>query len=290
MKNITILTEPDEIHSYMRKLWRTDQFRTSHDQGDLVSHVVDRLAALPRYFYERTDDRLEKGHFTSWWGGIQLRPNDYEKDAVHDLYYLHEIFHAGTMPSQPGLIYNVFLRKLGENEADASVCSEIAAYFALPGLRQLSFNHEIYADRLLKDPNYKLLWDSDPDAFTDAVKSLRRNVMHKDYKPKDTAEQWIHMFSAQNKEAGKLWHNAYDQIETATWNLRLGSLKEGRSAAMTKFMDWLTSPDITKNTAIPFPDEAKAFADVYWRVKKNYEDGIEQKENIPPSKAITPQP
>ena len=46
--------------------------------------------------------------------------------------------------------------------------------------------------------------------------------------------------------------------------------KIGRKTAMQNFMDWLLSDEITKGTDIPFPEEAKTFADIYWRNKKLY--------------------
>jgi hypothetical protein len=272
MKNLKILTEQDEIHAYCRKLWRTDEFRQSHDDGGLVFDVVEKLASLPRYFYERSDDRLETGHFTSWWGGIQLRPDDYKSDGVHDLYYLHEMYHSGTMPCCPDTIYGAFLQKLGNNESDSSVCSEISAYFAMPGLRGKTFDFEIYADRFLSDPTYQSLWRHNRREFEEMMIIKRRNVMHKDFVPQDMPEKWINLFSAQNKESGSVWTDSYNKIEHATWKLRRECLDPsiGRKQAMTNFMGWLTSKNITEGTDIPFPKEAQIFADIYWKNKDIY--------------------
>ena len=273
MKNLEILVEPDEIHAFCRKLWRTDDFRQSHDDGGLVFDVIDKLASLPRFFYERSDDRLETGHFTSWWGGVQLRPNDYPKDGVHDLYYLHEMYHAATMPTIPNdLTRSAWGRKLNDNESDASVCSEIAAYFAMPGLRAKTFDFEIYADRFLKDDYYHSLWRNNRREFEETMILHRRNVMSADYVPKDMPEKWIHLFASQNKESSPIWTKSYQTIESKLSTLRRECYdsKIGRKQAMQNFMDWLLSDEITKGTDIPFPEEAKTFADIYWRNKKLY--------------------
>lgn len=277
MKNVETLITRDEIHAYFRNLWRTDEFRQSHDDGGLVYDAVERLATLPRYVYERSDDRNETGHFTSWWGGIQLRPNDYKSDGVHDLYYLHEIYHAGTMPSCEGLEYPAFLQKLGYNESDASVCSEISAYFAMPGLRKKTFDFEIYADRFLNDPRYQNLWRYNRREFEGTMIIKRRNLMISTYEPQDVPEQWIHMFAKQNKESGPVWKDSFNNIEKATWKLREDCMDPsiGRAKGMQNFMNWLMSDEVTKGTDIPFPDEAKAFADIYWSNKELYTKEVE---------------
>lgn len=272
MKEPIVLISRDDIHAFARNLWRTDDFRQSHDDGGLVFEVVDRLATLPRYFYERSDDRLETGHFTSWWGGIQLRPDDYKQDGVHDVYYLHEMYHAATMPCSPDLIYGAYLQKVSNNESDASVCSEISAYFAMPGLRAKTFGFEIYADRFLKDPLYRALWRNNRREFEELMIIKRRNVMHADYDPQDMPEKWIHLFASQNKDAGPVWRARYDEVEQAMWNLRRACHDSavGPVKAMTRFMDWITSDAVTNGTTVPFPDEAAAFADIYWRNKDVY--------------------
>ena len=114
---------------------------------------------------------------------------------------------------------------------------------------------------------------------------MRRNVMHPQYQPKDLPEKWIHQFAKQNMEAGALWSNSYNQIEKAMWDLRIESHDPaiGREKAMTKFMDWLTSPEVTKGTDIPFPDEANAFANVYWRNKGLYKQEVEKENDIKPA-------
>ena len=69
---------------------------------------------------------------------------------------------------------------------------------------------------------------------------------------------------------------ALNEVEKAMWRLRLESHDSniGRAQAMKNFMDWLTSDEVTKGTRIPFPNEAAAFADIYWKNKKLYADEV----------------
>lgn len=100
----------------------------------------------------------------------------------------------------------------------------------------------------------------------------RRNVMSADYVPKNMAEEWIHRFADQNRKAGAIWKDRYDEVEQAMWRLRQDCVdpKLGYVKAMDNFMEWISSDTITKGTDIPFPDEAHAFADIYWTAKDDY--------------------
>jgi hypothetical protein len=276
MKNMTILITPAEIHTYMRALFRTDDFRQSYDRGGLVYQAVDKFAAHPKFFYEMTDRTLEYGHFTSWWGGMQLRPDEYKQDAIHDLYYLHEITHAGTMPVHPGLQYDTFMQILGDNEADASVTSEIAAYFDMPDLRKKSFPFAIYADRFLHDLVYQQWWAGNQQDFTESMKYKRRNLMHPDYVPTDSPETWIHNFAAQNMALGPVWKDRVNDVVSMIWAMRTGCRDPqiGPARAMQTQMDYLLSDPVSEGTAIPFVREAQAAAPIIWANKTKYADSL----------------
>ena len=146
MKKPEILVEAQDIHDYMRKLWRSDLFQQSHDNGGLVHQAVEQFAALPRFFFWPSSDD-ENPHFSAWWGGIQMR--DYDNPVIHDLYYFHEIWHAGTMAYMAGMEFENFARKMIDNELEASVMSEMAIYCEMPELRKQAFPYEIFVDRFL---------------------------------------------------------------------------------------------------------------------------------------------
>ena len=153
--SIIRLHTSDDVEDFVRGLWKTDIFRESHEQGGFVANIVRPFATLPCFFFEASDD-TEKAHFSTWWRGMQLR--EYDNDYVHDLYWLHEMFHGGDMIYAKGLSHDAFKRKMQDNELGASVCSEIEAYFRLPDLREHSFGQEIFADRFLKNPEIQKRW------------------------------------------------------------------------------------------------------------------------------------
>jgi hypothetical protein len=287
MKDPTILIEREDIHRYMRNLFRTDAFKKSYDEGGFVYDVVDKFADMPRFFFEMSDKHDEMAHFSAWWGGIQTR--EYKNDAIHDLYYLHEIFHAGTMTYIRDMEPANFQQKMIDNELGASTCSEIQAYFEMPELRAQSFEHEIFADRFLKDPYYQARWQEDPQRLIEELKILRRDVMIRP-DPDDRIEFWIHKFASQNDGWGSTWVHRYNQVETAMADLRDECRTLGRANAMNNFMTWLRSPQVTQGTDIPFPDEASAFAGIYWLNKNFYtkEFNAEVPTTVPQNQALPP--
>jgi hypothetical protein len=93
---IRLLAGEGEIRDFVFSLWSDGPIRASHRSGGFVSTLVDRFARLPRFFYEASEERIEWTHFSTWWGGILL--GDYDNPVIRDLRYLHEIYHAATMP------------------------------------------------------------------------------------------------------------------------------------------------------------------------------------------------
>lgn len=267
MKNIECLSEKDDIHGYMEHIWRTPEFQRSHAERGFVFQVVEEFASLPRFFFDISDEKVEPSHFSSWWGGIQKRV--YDNPAIQDLYYIHELSHAGTMIHLPGLEYKNFSNKMFENELLASVRSEIQVYFELPTLREKSFPHEIFADRFLQDPKTQDRWSYEPKHLVQELSLIRRNVMTSQT-PRDLQEYWIHKYAYQNDAWASIWFDRYNQIETAMGTLRDKCRSIGRKKAQESFISWLTSPEITAGSDIPFPEEARAFAGVYWKNKRLY--------------------
>jgi hypothetical protein len=271
MKDLELVVEREEIHDYLRRRWRLDLFRRSHDDRGFVHRVVDRFASLPRLFFAMSDERNEHAHFSAWWGAIPHRR--YDSDAVHDLYWLHEITHAAEMLHLAGLSPEGFARKMFDNELLASVRSEIQAYFELPGLREASFDHPIYADRFLDDPEVQAAWRRDPERTLAELTLRRRDVMFTD-SPADEVEKWIRKFSNQNMVWAAIWERRYDEVEAAMAGVRAGAAARGRRAAGERHLEWLTSAGVTLGTAVPFPREAEAFAAVYWKNKADYEEDV----------------
>ena len=62
MRNLCALVERDDIHAYFNALWRTDEFRKSHESGGYVHGWIDRLAEYPRLVGELSEPRIERPH------------------------------------------------------------------------------------------------------------------------------------------------------------------------------------------------------------------------------------
>lgn len=262
MKTPLLLPEKSDVHGCIEGLWKTDIFRQSHRAGGFVHNIVDRFARLPRFFAEMSDDYLERAHFNIWWSG--LHPRAYESAANHDLYLLHEIAHGGDMVHIAGQHAENFHRKMIDNELYASAISEIVAYFALPDLRAMTFTEEIFADRFLRDPAFQAKWKEDPERFGLEICYRRRQAM---FYPErgDKAAEWLHRFTSQNDRWFMIWKHKFDLVETAMETLTRTALLGDRKGALERHIDWLCSKEISRGGDIPFPDEAAAFAEIYWK-------------------------
>lgn len=271
MKNLITLVSSDEIENFMLSLWKSDIFRNSHQNGGFIYQQVKNFSWLPRMFAEMTNDRLERAHFSTWWNVIMLR-DDYTNPIVHDLYYLHEMTHASSMPYVIDMGKNAFDEKMQRNELEASVQSEIMVYFELPGLRERSFSHEIYADRFLNDGYYQDLWDMNPRVATETIRTARRDVMVS--KPEhlmDDTERWIRIFAEQNAVYALTWSDRYTEIETNMTYFQKAVGVVGRKTAAglyRQFIERQAAIDPIDN--IPFRQEAELFSAFYWANKEKY--------------------
>jgi hypothetical protein len=282
MKNVESLYEPEEIRRYLGRTLATDHFRRAVDApGGFIRAVVERAARYPLFVYECSEhpskdapdrDKTEWAHFYAWMGGIGVRR--YANPAVHDAYYLHELYHKGFMSYVPGMTFEGWKDKMFRNELNASMASELELYFHHPQLREQTFDHEILADRFLHNPAFMRRWSEDSWGARDEVRLMRRELMLRENKD-DPVEYWIHKFSQQNEAWAAIWSRRYEQVEKRMAELHRG-IDAGmpRKHAMDEFMAWLRSPEITQGTEIPFPDEAEAFAGVYRLNYRHYQQSI----------------
>jgi hypothetical protein len=267
VKNIVPLVDRDDIHDYVGRLWKTEIFQESHRNGGFVYKLVDQFAWLPRLFAEESNDRLERAHFSTWWNVIMIR-DDYSNPFIHDLYYLHEMAHAATMPYVPGIGRAAFDEKMQRNELEASVLSEIQVYFEMPNLRKSSFDHVIYADRFLNRPEMRGLWEGNPRVAIETIRSMRRDVMvSKPEELLDNTEKWIRRFALQNDAYSITWAENYNEVECAMARLQYESAFD-RDDALKVHVDWLAE---NSTDGIPFKEEAELFTPFYWANKARYE-------------------
>lgn len=264
-----------ELHRYVKKLWKTEIFQKSHRQMGFVHNIVDQFASMPRIFAEMTNDHLERSHFSTWWGVIMLRDTEYENPYIHDLYLLHEFYHAGHMPYIRNIGRAAFDEKMQRNELEASTLSEIQVYFEMPELRKASFGYPIYADRFLEDPEMRALWDANPVVAIETLRSIRRDVMLS--KPEhlmDLTERWVRRFAEQNAVHSLTWSDRYLEVENRMFAFQQEAAKD-REAALANHVAWIEAEAATDQADhIPFRREAELFSAFYWANKEKYTEAM----------------
>lgn len=257
MKNIIGIPDPQEIKSFVHSLWKTQEFKESSVKaGDYVNLIVDRFSQSPRFFYESSDDHLERGHFTSWMNFICFR--EYDNPAIQDLYYFHEILHSSTMKYNSSLDFSRWKGKMINNEVDVSLESEVLVYLHLKSLREKSFGFKIWADSI----------DFTKSSEVDFCKNLKKERVriYKTPNPKSKPELEIARYHKQNEEWSKIWKDNYVEVEKTLESFYkiAGDAKEEASIFLLKWM----KEQLSKNQGLcPYLKEAKLVSKIYWRNK-----------------------
>jgi hypothetical protein len=316
MQDIVKLPVAKDCCDYIRdELLRTETLRSSFDEGGMVHHLIARFSRRPRFFYKpspevvrKTDtvgkehiEYVEAPHFSPWWGGIQLRT--YDNPLVQDLYYLHEICHAATMPYGPHPKYPLsdpitFKNKIRDNEHEASALSEMTIYCEFPQLRSMSFQHEIFVDRFLfpsgdwnsVDARLIQRWREEPELVEKEMMYARAAVLTApQLDESDLAAFWLKRFYSQGKAWTAIWTNPkreypelpeggrFRWVESAMIQFRENSYRLGRRDALEQHLDWLLSPEVADGTSIPFYREAVAFCGSYLDHKLLYFESLQRR-------------
>lgn len=296
MQNVKRFYTKTQVHDFILGVWKTDLFRHLHQDGlhhalhyrdgedhNFVSKIVDDYAALPRFTFDMSNERIEWAHFSTWWGGIPQR--SYDNPYIHDLYWIHEMAHAGNMVFMPDMNLENFGRKMTDNELHASVVSEVQVYFEIPQLRELSFGHLIYADRFLKDANFVARYKHNPRMGFEEMKVQRRNTMM-DSTTLNISDKWIHRFYMQNAAWVACWAHSYNKVETAmsifrnnvelSADLSVETHNHIRKQSLDTFIDTFLCDNM--DNGLPFRREAEAFAGVYWANRGHYDDAMKWKQ------------
>jgi hypothetical protein len=288
--SLRLLTDIEEIHAFVLGLWSDGPIKRSHEQKGRVHRIVEHFARLPRFFYEASDQRIEWTHFSAWWGGILLC--DYENPNIRDLRYLHEIYHAGTMPHVGNMNLFTLEAKNFRNEREASTFTEMAIYLELPELRPLTFQHPIFVDRFLfpdgdlSRPDEQMLarWKTEPDLVFQELMYARVRVVSaadSEIDPADPQVVWLRRYQEQGANWLKVWADRYQLVDDAMIALRKNCLANGRAAAGRQHLDWLLSPAIAGGTDVPFRREAALFRDSYDQLIATYDRAMTQAEQVP---------
>ena len=290
VSTLRVLTGVDEVHGFVFRLWSDGPIRRSHESRGCVHQIVERFARLPRFFYEPSDQRIEWTHFSTWWGGILLC--DYDNPSIRDLRYLHEMYHAATMPYVSGMNVLTLEAKNLRNEREASTFTEMAIYLELPDLRLRTFEHPIFVDRFLfpdgnlARPNERMVqrWKTEPDLVFQELLYERARVVSASDGEVDLADPqivWLRRYQEQGKNWLKVWAERFRLVEAAMISLRETCATEGRAPAMRKHLDWLLSPEIADGTDIPFRREAVQFREKFDELIATYDQAMTRADQVP---------
>ena len=284
-ESLHLLVESDEIHGFVDSLWSDGPIRRSHREGGLVHRLVDRFARVPRLFYEASDQYHEWTHFSPWWGAILLC--DYDNPAIRDLRYLHEIYHAATIPHVEGLNQAAMAQRSFQNEREASTFTEIAIYLEFPELRLTSFPHPIFADRLIfptgdltkPDPVLVDRWRSERSQVFQELMYKRLQVVlaaPDEIDRKDPQLVWLRRYAEQGAAWSHVWAERHGQVDSAMIRLRDTSRAGNRRDAAKRHLDWLLSADIADGSDVPFRREAMRFRTTFDDLLRSYDEAMEQ--------------
>ncbi|NQV89100.1 MAG: hypothetical protein HQ488_02155 [Parcubacteria group bacterium] len=189
-----------------RNLFQTDLMRNS----PLVQRVC---RACPRVYV--TDEEPFKGHFTAMFGVITTR--DYSWNPyIGDLWYLHELWHMMLLKQARSQdlrapAWSQWRARMISQEFDASFVTEVLVYLIHPELREQTFNFEIWADRILKDPrqNDRIM----PGNIEHYARWRRWQIVNGEHAPSDFCEEQITNYDAQNKLWVTLWTESIIQTD-----------------------------------------------------------------------------
>ena len=283
LETLKLLIDASDVEQFVFYLWHDGPIKQAHERGGYIRDIIERFARLPRFFYEPSDEHIEWTHFSPWWGGILLC--DYANPHVRDLRYLHEIYHAATMPYIANVNASTFEAKNFHNEWKASTVTEMAVYLELPELRRLTFEHPIFVVRFLfpygdlTRPDEGLLarWASEPDLVFQELMYSRASIVSatdKEIDADDPQITWLRRYPEQRQNWLNVWADRYQLVEDAMIRLRLNCERLDRRQALDHHMEWLLSSEISGGTTIPFYDEACRFRAHYDELITLYETAM----------------
>jgi len=138
---------------------------------------------------------------------------------------------------------------------EASLESEAFSYLELPGLRKLSFDHEIWLDRFWTDCGELMLTDALKERLIEERKKATQSPSIDDF-----IELQIANYAAQNIEWSRIWAKNWRLIEQHMSEFLLLAEHDADKAValQLKFLD-----EHMSSFHIPFDKEANAFYELY---------------------------
>lgn len=272
MKNLKVYAH-FQIDQFFNDIFKTKVFKDLCAAPGACQGIFDKLRQRPIITYEATSP-IEKNHFTTWMGLIQLR--HYENDYMNDLYYLHELAHWATMEYGKCKDLSEFHTKMAENELFAATLSEVYIYLEAIGLRQMVFDHPIWFDSV-----YNTMIEKEMD-FNKIMKFRKKRISNPD--SFNFCEMQIAKYASQNAKWTAIWAKNWREVEdrVAVYlsayddaaSLRDGSIDEIRASAIDclnvveDYKGMILIEASKSKLAIPYEREAMIFNDVVEQMKK----------------------
>ena len=288
-KSIVRLADRADIHDYVLSLWSDGPIRQSHAGGGLVHRVIERFARMPRFFFAPSEQSIEWTHFSPWWGGILLC--DYDNPVIRDLRYLHEIYHAATMPYVRDANVPTFEAMNFRNEREASSFTEMAIYCELPEMRAMAFDHAIFADRFLfpggdtatLSPEWAARWKEDRQLTFQALMYERAKVILASDDQIDSNDPqivWLRRYGEQGAAWIRIWSDRFREVQHAMLDLESNSRAGDRSGALDRHLDWLLDDARTDGSDVPFRREAATFRETFDELIRIYDEAMQARHEV----------
>lgn len=238
-------------------------FKTRLRDSPLVREVC---AAVPRVFI--TDDEPVKGHHSAWFAGVIVNRSYSWNIYIGDLWFLHELRHVALarQGANPNVPWTQWMARMISDEFEASFLTEVLVYLREPWLREHTFGHEIWADRVLRDPT---LGSRFLPGSVEHYARMRRYQVIEGGEPMDFASRQIRAYHGTNNEFAVLWQEdvgvgvhadrpAWRVVEEFLYTQDVNNINVVRA-----FLDTVVNP--REMHGIPFPAQGYGFHDIYTR-------------------------
>jgi hypothetical protein len=240
------------------------------------SPYVSEIAREVGKVYVTTDPE-QPGHFGAYFG-YMLNPDltKYPNPHIRDLRILHDLTHILCWKRDPfpkdGTFFG-WTKRMIDAEIYASLVTECFVYFKIPGLREQTFQHEIWVDRFLRDPSMRVL----TPMLEYRIAAARFHAMTTP-DPSDLIELGIANYLKQNRDWCVLWGKPVSQFSTTPAfrvvedHMRL--LYAGK-VPLEHHIEWLKHYTVESPAPFPeppFTEQARAFQPVYQ--KTSMESGV----------------
>ena len=232
MKNIIWQNSISERFKFL-----LEQFQTDLVDNKNVKQILLSCAQKNIFFYEYTDSSLEWSHFSTWWNGMALRTDRYSNRYIHDLYWVHELYHLAH--KKVGFeSAELWAKNKCDEEFEASVFSEMSIYSLIPGLRNKTFDFPILVDEI----NYSSI---------DDLKQYRRAVIAME-NPETKSQKLTKDYYRANLDWCKIFLPVAESIESQVQN----NLEDHAAGNIELFIEWLK---LNSTDHIPFKQQALQF-------------------------------